>query len=740
MIDLDDVGLPVSSSTVTLEGDVGITRIAVSDLLDMGGGFGAIAATGIEYRFAYVVATDGSIRVIDVDRLRECDAQVDPRYIAEVRDINALSCFPVGDVATPPRRAGARGPGIRLPRNTVPLDLEIVNVDNNGEDPGNPPTPQGMVGTFAFVTASDGFAFVINIDDDNYPDFEDVDDPSLVWMNLALPHHVRDFVQGREELPNGCGFPTDDIFQFGPRQVEPFTQFVDPDEVAGTKSTLLPSLGLVECQILGDDVNGNQIVLDSAPVTELSFAAPIGIRERVFPDLLATGNEDWFFTWEGTVSLDGTSAAVDGRPVRLGVIVRDGDVAKVSEAGAPYCAAGMEPFDIVEIIGCDPARGDSQCAVGETCYVHPDSPVNVASGVCIAEDEASALAGPCRDVFATARRYSVLSATSGELVIGERRRMARTTPLEGCSDDAQCELLGDEEKAIRDDRHPINVGDEIEEEDPENPIVDVDYSWACVADPTRAPGPDRCLMTCEASADCEDGLVCSDGYCVSGVVPPAECVATVQRYLMRVGDAFAVVGSRTGFLHNRIADPLTDECIEDVNASPLSMGRIPRSPEACVGDGLTDLVPNPCTTTFTQFEEYIPYEFVDDTCRAQNQELRTRETSAIRFSNAAFTIHLTDVSTTGDANCIGDQSGVNPSYMPVFPGYRIQLSLTGGFLPMFASASQYAAVFPYRMVRGPNGLLWVLDQGDASSVTRGRVLTLNPNAALSGFEALPPIF
>ena len=38
------------------------------------------------------------------------------------------------------------------------------------------------------MTASDGLVYLVNIDDDFYPDFEDPDDPARAAMSLAIAH------------------------------------------------------------------------------------------------------------------------------------------------------------------------------------------------------------------------------------------------------------------------------------------------------------------------------------------------------------------------------------------------------------------------------------------------------------------------------------------------------------------------------------------------------------------------
>lgn len=94
-------------------------------------------------QFAYVVARDSSVRVVDLDREIECETNPDPRYLQklagttarvlpdELNDSNLrrLSCFPVGANRTP-RAPLASGPGLTLSNNSLPRDVGFVHVDN----------------------------------------------------------------------------------------------------------------------------------------------------------------------------------------------------------------------------------------------------------------------------------------------------------------------------------------------------------------------------------------------------------------------------------------------------------------------------------------------------------------------------------------------------------------------------------------------------------------------------------
>ena len=63
-------------------------------------------------------------------------------------------------------------------------------------------------------------------------------------------------------------------------------------------------------------------------------------------------------------------------------------------------------------------------------------------------------------------------------------------------------------------------------------------------------------------------------------MPPQACVNAPQRYELRAGEAFAVVGSRQGYMHPMIADS-AGVCVRDPSANPLMVGRIPLDAPPC---------------------------------------------------------------------------------------------------------------------------------------------------------------
>lgn len=719
VIDLDAGGVPTTAAQIAVAGEVGLTAVAATGTLDMGGSLGRLSGTAGQFDFAYAVASDRTVRVIDTRHGFECDTQVDPRFARAVVDLAKLQCFPVGDPATPPRRAGARSPGIQLPAGVAPLAVAFatVGLEVGEEDPDG--IAGGTVGHFAFITASNGVVYVVTVDDDAYPDQEQ-SAPLSTFMPKVMAHQLRDFGNSRGELSQACSSPAADPITFGPRLVSDVAQIIRTTFVAPEKGPLLPGLRQLSCT--EEDTGGGQTEI---PVSELSFAAPAGVREAAYPDLAAVSAETWRIIWEGPLSLDTTSNDVDGQQIRAGTLDESGGDIEVIDNGAPFCAMGVEPYDIVSLVGCNPQRGDLDCGIGETCYTHPDTPAEITSGMCLPVEYADSLGATCRDLLISRRQYTVVDTYADHLTLAPRRRVLRTTPIAGCTSDAQCEDLAVVAHNLTLSGHPVDLDDQPPEEG-------TDYQWACAPDPSRAPGPDRCQMACVDSTGCEPGYACVGGFCTEGPLPDPDCAAGLLRYQVRVGDAFSVIGEKTGFVHNRVVDPATGQCIDDPDGSALNIARLPLSAPACVGDGIDDVSPNPCSTTVSHTATEQQFVFEDGRCVGQSDAIVTRDVPAIRFSNPVFTFHLINPVTTGDAECRGDGAGTLPPHPVVYTGYQISFDTTGGLFPMFVATD--AMAYPLTITPGPSGRMWVLDQGDRSFGVRGQVLLFSPAAADDGFH------
>lgn len=779
VVELDENALPATAWSVPLEGDVGVTALAATEVIAMGGasGYSDEGPFG-DFRFVYAVATDNTVRVAEVhERRRECDTQIDPRFLRDVRDGQVLACLPIGDPALP-RRVGARAPGIQMPGGARPLDVAFVSAPRVRATPEyRPPVlPGTLIGHFAFVSLSTGEVVVVNVDDDNYGDLEDTAVPVEVDLSLALPHQIRDSGLNRrnsryckpikaedmadagvstpaEHLPLTCttlANPDCSYTGLGTTGLPTVTTDPEPTPAADTVQYLsqdyldlgaLPALRGVECMYPPPEEGAPDPGADEpdpivTAVSELSLMAQDSLRETVFPDLRSVNPvESWNIAWEGALTLQGPAESI-----RLGVL--DADVGLVlQDSGRPFCAMGAEPGDVVALLGCDPALGAAQCQEGEVCTTFDEAAGAGRSGICVLAHREDTLAQICESFLASQRRFLVQETYAGRLVLAERKHVLRTTPIEGCSSAEQCTLLGElarDMAAGRDLKAPTPP-DTCGEDDPcdagwqcsdDGFCIEPTPSWACEPDPLRDPGRNVCLMTCGQDSDCDAGLQCADdGYCVEAVLPPAECVEALQQYQVRAGEVFTVTGAFTGFLHDRIADPVTDQCIADPLASPLATGRIPLDVPPCVsGDGFTDVTPNPCATTLLhshyvlqpKLDEDGKPELDEDGNPIKEEQLMTRQTSAIRFRNPAFVTNLVDPLLDPAAQgipCTLDGAPC-PRFPIVFPGYSLVFTISGGFVPLQALGG---LKYPVELVPDPLGDIWVMDQSGGQVVKMGPI-------------------
>lgn len=737
---------PTSLSSVILEdptGKLGVTDVAVSPVIGMGGTQGFIndtSALGGNAQFLYAVATDNTVRVANIFEVanKECDTQVDPRNLHDVKNVKTLSCMAVGDPATPSRRPGAKGPGIALPGDAVPTSVDIFKVDTVDGDTRLPGTPARMIGYFGVITASTGSTYVVNIDDDDFADFVDDKNPVATPIPLDIAHQLRDGLPNRGALAEttvdgntvpSCNTdgPDPDATtgnSGGPRIVGAPTRKLPAGTLATEKVGALPSIRQVQCT--GSDSN--------RVVSELAFAAPVDIRDRVFPDLRGLRNDEvWTLTWEGPVSTDTSATAVDGPVVRTSQMVVDAAGFRLVDQARPYCDAGIQPYDIVQLRGCDPALGDVECPLGYSCFVHPNSQV-AGLGACILTHEADRLANACKSFLTSMRRYTVGASSSGTLQLLPRKHVLRTTPVDGCTSDQQCQMLADYALKTASAAHPFT-----------DTTAPDSHRYTCAVDTQRAPDLDasemmpmkRCIQTCNTDTDCDPGTVCVSGTCMEGVIPPQACVNAPQRYELRVGEAFAVVGSRSGFDHPIVADP-QGKCVVDPSASRLLTARLPLRAPACdpTADPRTGkrmdgtYEPNPCSLTVDEVENQPNY--LDGTCTLGSPaaSVATRSAEAIRFRNRGLSLTMVDPTYPGDVKCIGDRQGTLGNVPVVAPGVQTSVRITAGFDPFVIGIRP---ALPVKVRRGPGESIWVVDEGDVLSTattasTMGKVYRVESQA------------
>ncbi|HEY1811329.1 MAG TPA: hypothetical protein VGG74_03175 [Kofleriaceae bacterium] len=659
---------------------------------------------------------------------------------------------------------------------TVPMGIELFQIPATGGTPG----PTEMVGYFAVVTGANGQTYVINVDDDAHADYVSESIPSGGdgqdnLIGTAIPFDIAN--QPRDSLPsrNAISEETIDVGSGtaqvpicdddgpdpdadtgnvgGPRSFGAITTnlpTIPTSIVANAKGVELPSVHQVLCT--GEDeptgvavsemsfpAQGSNFMFSS---TSIGSGALLQTRDAEFPDVMnMASDETWTLTYEGSVSTDTADTATNGPPVRVSMMQIDSTGMYMVDQTNPYCSAGVEPYDIVQFHGCNPTLGNSDCPPDYDCFVHPDSTVT-GIGQCMLATEADRLSAACKEFLISDRRYTIGKATDGKLTLLPRKHVLRTSPVDGCQSDTQCQKLADYALANNSPNNPID--------DTTAPDT---HKWTCILDPDRAPDLDetgnvikRCVEAglvseasgCVADSDCDAGTVCQNGLCYEGIEPPQACVNAPEAYELDVSEAYAVEGSLSGFHHDVIAGS-DGTCIQDPNGSPFNIGRLPLTAPACdptanslgiLPDGVT-VEANPCETTVDQWEN--ENNFLTGTCTPASPatKLVDRKADAIIFRGPAFNLTIVDPTYPGDATCIGDRGG-NLGRIPFVPiGTQLSVRITGGFRPLFLGIQP---ALPAKVVKGPTDSIWVIDEGDYLSndidvaSTSGKVFRIESQA------------
>lgn len=716
IVSIDSTGRPTAIQSLSLEGAQGIRRISASgdinwlennqlpnpDPTNPPPPFLTLAGP---FRFLYIVDSDGTVHVVEVNAgapAVECDTQIDRRFLHGETNLNRLACFKLGDPTNPPRRADARGPGIRLPKDIQPLDVGFFN---------SPVTaiteiePLNLQGSFALISAvgplddpsfGRGVLFYVNIFDANYPatesgtvngamDTAPLGDPTNHDIGLSIPHALRDDITQRFTASPGPCFGDALSDTVGAERIDgsparPVT-YVYNDGPSPAGSAFAPSLHRISCS-------------GTAATWSLDFSAPPEVRAPLFPDLEKTGvrttlnqitaDEGILVSWQGPLA----DTSVDSRKSGANVIVDQGGLT-IETPGALLCNLGVQVGDILALIGC---TADTDCGLGEVCVVHPDAPA-VATGMCVAAAQRDQVLTACQSALTSRREYSVLEAGDDHTIVVPRPDILIGSPIDGCSDAVQCSEID----ALL---HPPPVGSSA------GP-----HTFSCAGDPVMG-GPARCIYSCTADADCLAGSVCDvpTSRCILGPVDIApSCVLPAQRYEYRAGDAFSVISSQDEYGSRERVDPGSGLCVPDTSLSPLVVNRFHRIEPPCTDLSVTGIAPNPCS--IPDLTEPVP--------SASGTTFDQRPAFGIRIRSVGITLDVTDVAIPLlNPQNLPELMGVR--YSPIGDDYQMSIAIAGGFSPAFAGLD---AALPQRLKIGPDSTLWVIDSGINSPLLRnGQVI------------------
>ncbi|HKA86398.1 MAG TPA: hypothetical protein VKE22_01995, partial [Haliangiales bacterium] len=588
----------------------------------------------------------------------------------------------------------------------------------------DPLAPEFLRGNFAVVTALGptassprGVAYWINIKDELYPDFQpgiDLYDPDIAFR---LPHSLRDNIPFRWVPSFTC---TEGNYRNneGPYRIAAgfplaLSTGLATNATGKSGAEFAPNLHLVSAEKIVSTSTSTRDWCAGAGVVayELSSLAPRELRSALWADAtLVSPGETFTVAWEGSL------AAGDLRSQKTGgrVTIADGGRMQLDASGANLCGLGAQQGDIVRLLGC---AINADCAVDETCYLHPQAPVGV-SGMCIPRDKVIEFSADCQSLLTSVRRYTIVDITDEGAVIAPRPRTLPETPLAGCTDTSQCEAIQEKVLSAREDAAGQARGTRAR------------HAYACETDGPMGGSP-RCIEVCDDQTACELGTTCERspgqamGRCLLGPMPPPKCIERLQRYELRAGEAFTVVSSVAGYRNRAVVDPGTKACVVDPQKSPLLVARFGRNEPPCADTGGTAISPNPCTLPPAVIDPADCTNVIGGFAEpvALTSGVCYRPTHAVRIRTPGVSFDVVDLSLPLDGF-----PGVR--YSPIQFGYGFQVQVAGGGSPFIETAIQ--ANLPSRLRRGLRGSLpWVIDSGSSpvAGGTRGQIIQLIGNAS-----------
>ncbi|HEX3697363.1 MAG TPA: hypothetical protein VH374_18455 [Polyangia bacterium] len=481
-------------------------------------------------KFLYVIADDGTVRVVDVDSQQECDNNVDPKLLPTADDRATMikgPCLTVADAA-----AGGLhnplvpGPGIRLPSN--PRDVVFTNVGQAQSVTGN-----GLEGAFGFILTDSGAVYLTNVDP--------VTDPTK--------HFVTGVVNGAvAEIP----------------QVPPLPNSLRDQNFVNYNTTLDLSSGPPRLDVVPvAPVYGARIegfwAEDTADNYLITAVGPPVKTYAYFPDREVVTPQTWTATWEGGLIGLRFSGLRKG-PYTSPETNTDVD-SFLYDAGGGFCQAGVVAGDIVTMVGCST---DAQCGAGLVC-VHSDTVAPSANGLainglCVNPDPATQATElkTCRRLLESVRRYEVVIPHPDRLAL----RPLKDEVVQSSLDPARCMRETDEK------------GNGV----PCGPPSAIDPSYSAFRC-KNVGGPDhddlRCVNPCgqptdtdphptieKGDVDCRPGRKCVDFGSRGGRLcadAPSEateqpsahgCFPQLTTYSVQAGRSFLVQGTATGIPMN----------------------------------------------------------------------------------------------------------------------------------------------------------------------------------------------
>jgi hypothetical protein len=587
------VAASATEASIALDGALGSNRIrlavdpyAPTPVADTSKKFsGKFIGSDKKLSFLYVIARDGSVRIVDVfnpGSERECEASIDPLGLTKVDppmtpakaplpgSMSIINGCLTANPAVTPRRPFV-GAGLRFP--SIPVDIAFADIrpDDNREET--------VSGGYAWVMTTSGLVYLVNID--------------------PVPRSIEAVVRGGQTVLYQPADPAD-----APYGSEP-TAVLEPPVYPGTPR----DRNFVSYSSALDAVSGPPRI-DLPPIwsafdpylegfwtkgTENDATALDGdFRETFmfFPDRSAAQPQVWEVAWEGLL----VSQRASGN---IMLPAAKGDPAVLHDGG--FCGGGVVKGDIVTLNGC---TNDSQCPLGAVC--HKDPTVDqvpggfTVTGLCVSPETHKS--DTCTPLAGTLRRYEIVSAQDGQLqikprldeVIRSNLSPCRFNPTGGAAGAGGAGgaggtggMAGAGGMGGAASPPPTMFNDCEDPNDPSTRRMG-DRGFICTADAATPAALPRCLYPCRDSTDCRPGRACltdqkgrfsmfapDEGVCADAeVIENQKCVPQYVTYQVNAARSFVVTGSVTGVLTPGAAPDAKGECQEAAPADKRMVSRI----------------------------------------------------------------------------------------------------------------------------------------------------------------------
>jgi hypothetical protein len=562
-----------------------------------------------ERQYLYVIARDGTLRVISVYNQpeTECETNADPLNLAPGVS-SATQCILV-DPQGRYRRPFSVGPGIHF--SSLPIDVAAADIQRQPTDTGE----QSVNGAHAWVITDSGIVYLVNINPilrDHQAVYLDNSTGIYDSQSVTEPAPFINTLRDRNEitfqvtLDPTSGPPRVDV----PPQVPPTGPYIEPFWTQGSAINPTAVTGAyIETSVFFPQV--------PSPPNPPNPNDPIDRR--------AITAQTWTIAWEGPLSggrNSGKALPVDQfgdlpmgfswkNPVpHIDSLFEDG--------GINYCALGVVPGDMITLTGC---TDNSQCGIGEQCVIG-DSGSAVAAGlavtgICIDPNREGQQIPICEGFLNSLRRYEIVAAFPNNVIIrphlDEIVLSSLTTPCtpalgEGADGGAVSDAGAD--AGVSGDSCPNTLDDPTTQ------------NFTCQSSYPGGGGTPRCLMLCSSTNPCRAGRVCVDfgagapggqtdnpspeckpgggadagaaagtcddkcHRCFCADAPPFDmngkaCFDQLVNYQVVAGKSFIVAGSQSGIVTTANVQP--NGLCEDPNPThdPRFSFRIPMSARRC---------------------------------------------------------------------------------------------------------------------------------------------------------------